>query len=185
MRYAALTPSLLLIAACASAGNATPEMTTGARVSSTEIMGGTGKTSLSLVQEVNPGIRTVPAPINAVWGVLPQVLAELKIPVTTASAESFTLGSEAWRTRREIAGVGMSKIVDCGNTTGEQNADTYQISFTLFTQLKAIDASHTRVSTTVQATGRSMGFSQQVGCTTLGALEDLIARGIEKRVVPQ
>ena len=93
------------------------------------------------------------------------------------------VGHSGMKLHRTLGKTLLTKIIDCGSTQGFPSADSYEIQFSIFTQLSNGDNGTTRLATTVTAVGRPMAFAgEYVRCSTKGALESTIADAIRSRL---
>ena len=129
-------------------------------------------------------VSAIAAPPAAVWQTLPAVFAALRVPVTTLVTNDMLIGNYRVRVRRELGAAPLSTYLSCGSGSGGQNADTYDVTLTLLTQVLAGSAaSASRVVTTVEANAVSASFGgSPVACTTTGDLETRIADMIRERL---
>ena len=120
-----------------------------------------------------------------VWAALPGAYAELGIEPGTIDQTSWTFGNRQVRASRRFAGVPMTNLFRCGNTSaGAPAAGAYRIQMSVLTQLIPVAAGGTEAVTTVGAAGTSTeGTSTAaVACSSTGALEQRIADEIRARV---
>jgi hypothetical protein len=171
----------LALAACASSSGA-PEpvaqpvtMRAGTNAGNVTLRG----TSVSA-----PNVVEVNAPVARVWQALPSVYEALRVPVTTVVTNDMLLGNYRVKVRRELGAAPLSRYLSCGSGSGGQNADTYDVTLTLLTQVAGgSGAAASRVITTVEANAVSAAFGgAPVPCTSTGDLETRIADMIRERV---
>ena len=126
---------------------------------------------------------TIEAPIDQVWPVMKSVFDSLAIPVTTLNPSTHVIGNAAFRARRRLGKTPMIQLIDCGNFQGGPSAETYDISFTITTQLVPLDARSTTLATLVQAQATPPSFSSSsVKCGSYGKLENMIVDEVRKRL---
>jgi hypothetical protein len=171
---------ILLLSLATLSGCATHTPSAGAGVSpeTVRIVGPSGTTTLSrMVGAGAPAaVTAVAAPLDSAWRALPSVYASLEIPLTTLDAAQHLLGNEGMRVRRTLAGESLTRYLDCGATQGGPNAETYEVTMAVLTQLQPGAADSTIVATAVQASARSPSFSgEDVACTSTRRLEARIA----------
>lgn len=163
-----LLATLSVTIACAPSYAPTPE--TVSRVTSP----GSGRVeihnALSMVG------RNVPAPMDSVWKVLPRVYEILGITEAAGDENGTTFGMIDFRPKR-IEGKRLSTYIDCGmGATAVPKADTYEITMSLLTRLSATDDGHTRVETTVEASGKPRAVTgNPIYCQSNGVLESRVA----------
>jgi hypothetical protein len=182
-----LVVAMALVAGCASGGGkkTDTDLGGGSQRVTTQVQGnqGIGSKVLGGWSEQEAYTKVVDAPLEKIWPLLPQMFADMQIPVTSLVSDAHVIGNEGFKVRRELAGAPMQRLLDCGGPTGESNAETYLITMTLLTQLKALNGAQTAVSTFIQATAKSMNFDNSpVQCTSSGGLEDRIIKGITNRL---
>lgn len=188
MRRAAVF-SCAFVAACATgsaptvqqpAGIATPVQV----VTSSSSGGGTtgiGQYHLTTNDAAIP--TTIEAPIDQVWPVMKSVFDSLGIPVATLNPSQHVIGNSGFRARRHLGKMPMIQLIDCGNFQGGPSAETYDINFSVTTQLVPLDARSTTLATLVQAQGSPPSVSgSAVTCGSLGKLEAIIADEVRKRL---
>ena len=108
---------------------------------------------------------------DAVWQALLAAYGDMKVPVTELATEQRRAGNPAFRTRRQLGGVRLSRYLNCGERLGDQNADSYEVTLRLQTQAVA-DGSGTTLHTLVDGTAKPVGVSgAAVNCSTTGELE--------------
>jgi hypothetical protein len=80
---------------------------------------------------------TLPFPPVAVWNVLPAAYEELGVKVEVVNSTAMRMGNEAFRTRRRIGSLPMVRLrlLACGGTIGAPNAETYDITLYVVSQL--------------------------------------------------
>lgn len=164
------------IGACASPGpdGARPAPESVKPVGISGSRGGIGRTEIH--NEPRTVVRTVPAPVDSVWAVLPRVYEMLGIPQAGIDPERRIFGNPEFRPRR-IQGERLSWYVDCGpSVTAVPKADEYEVTLSLLTRLTAGETGGTVVATTVVATGKPRAVSgNPVYCQSTGTLEARVA----------
>ena len=136
--------------------------------------------TMTVTRSTSPASQTVAGSADAVWSALPAVYAALSIPIEQRDATSRSLGNPAYKVRRRLGDVALSKYVDCGSAQGAPSADTYEIVLSVATHLQAISSDSTSVTTVIDGRGRPAGYpADYVNCGTRGQLEkrffDLLA----------
>ncbi|MEJ7813183.1 MAG: hypothetical protein WKG32_22425 [Gemmatimonadaceae bacterium] len=182
--------ALLALAACASRQEdtgAAPAPTigqTGTRV--TTAGGGSGQT-MTLESTSGPSTSAVSlrAARDVIWREIPAVYEELGIPLTKVDAASFVVGNEGMKVTRRLKGVPLSRFLQCGGAApGSANADTYEITLSVLSQLRPATEGETQVVTTVDAAARPVAFNatSTVACSSTGALERRLHDRLTERV---
>lgn len=170
-------PPLLLAGACASSGSSPAPASTTVQTTMPIIGGGGNNSTLSTTTTtITAATARFPYSADLVFGVLPSVYEELKIPVTTMVSTEHMLGNVDFRGRRAIGALPMRHLIDCGGTTGEPNADTFEIFLSVSSEVKPDGPNEAVLATVLQASGRSIAFSgNDVRCSSTGELETKIA----------
>jgi len=128
-------------------------------------------------------VSVVNAPAARVWQTLPSVFSALRVPVTTLVSNDMLIGNYRAKVRRELGAAPLSRYLSCGSGSGGQNADTYDVTLTLLTQVTGGTGESSKVITTVEANAVSASFGgAPVPCTTTGDLETRIADMIRERL---
>jgi len=178
MRTLTILSVVALVAGCASTGGqATPTQTV--RI----VDAGGGATQLPTSRTVVAQTTKVPFSQESVWRVLPEVYESLALPVTQRDASSQTLGNQGLRLRRQLAGVRLSRYIDCGRTQGVPSAETYDVFLTVNTRVQPGEQGTATLQTNVQATARSVSFSSgMVECSSTRALEERIVELVTEKL---
>lgn len=159
-------------AACASSGTPAPE--TVSRVGISGAAGGMGRAELH--NAPGTGSRTVPAPLDSVWHVLPRVYEILGVPQAGAVSDQRLFGAYDFRPRR-IEGKRLSTYLDCGmGLTATPKADEYEVTMSLLTRLTPAGGGGTVAETLVDASAKPRGVTgNPVYCQSNGVLETRVA----------
>jgi hypothetical protein len=84
--------------------------------------------------------------------------------------------------RQRIGKEPLSRFVSCGNENGRENADSYDVTMRVSTQVVPADSASSRVVTAVTATARSRLFSSgDVACSSTQRLEGRIAEAVKSK----
>jgi len=172
--------SVLALAGCASSGG----------------IEGTSQRSVELtssndaqyrVEMVNAaaGRVAIAAPADQVWAALPAVFAELGLAdqAQVLDETGRIYGTQPNSVRRRLAGVALSRLLDCGSRAGIANADSYAITIAIRTQVQPDAAGGSTLRTEVDAHGRATGTSDaSVRCGTTNELERRIERLVKARI---
>ena len=132
---------------------------------------------LQIFNDPGVGSRTVPAPVDSVWQVMPAVFTQLDIPEHGVDPQHRMYGNPSFRASR-VEGKRLSSYIDCGmGATATPNADQYQVTMAVLATLTASGDTATVVTTTVDATGRPRSVSgNPVHCQSKGVLEMRVAQ---------
>jgi hypothetical protein len=185
-RYAPLFMTITL-GACASSGNK-PDTSPPVEVmaatqrivspmDNTKLIGGTVAAAVAV------GV-SVTAPANDVFTALQAVYKEMAIPEGTFEPAARTIGNQQFRVRRKLAGQPMTKWMDCGTASGQPNAETYDIQFSLISYVTVTDAKTSLLTTRVSGAGNDPAFGRgnQVMCNTQGNLEKYIEAQVKAKL---
>ncbi len=155
--------------------------------------GATQTTRISGSQTAPMAVRTNPTisrgtvmvdatPANT-WKALTAAYDSLGIPLSNTGQGDGVLGNLGFKVRRKLKDAPLSRYLDCGTTQVAPNAESYEITLSIASQVQGV-AGGTRVVTTVEASGRPIAFAgSQVSCVSTGRLEALIADLIGGRPV--
>ena len=141
----------------------------------------TGAMEARTVAEDRTDTRTVKAPIDLAWRMLPAVYGELGLPVNNYVDATHQIAVRAARMRGRVGKLRMPSIVQCGtDVTGEDKASSYEMTLDVMSTLvPSADGKEAMISTMVTANGRPMATSgEPVRCVTTGLLERTIATNL-------
>ena len=175
---AALVPAL---SGCSSATRSGPEAPPS--TVTTRIEGTVGATHLSRTNNAAASRVAIARPVRDVWEVMPDVYKELSIPVELLVPHEHRIGIEALRIRRKLGDLPLHRVLDCGGTPGAPNAETYEVTMVVLTQLSPASTGETVLATLVQGTARSPNFGgAEVACTSNGVLEKRMEEVVRARL---
>ena len=144
---------------------------------------GSGSQNLRMAPGDAAKVSTISAPVQRVWKVLPAIYDSLGIAVDNLDETRLVVGHSGMKLHRTLGKTLLTKIIDCGSTQGFPSADSYEIQFSIFTQVTSGENGTTKLSTSVTAVGRPMAFAgEYVKCSTKGALEATIADAVNARL---
>jgi hypothetical protein len=176
----------VIIAACSSAAKQAPIDVSSQTVRTTVVTGVGDARKVDATPENAARSMMLPVGPDAVWRVLPDVYTELGITVDFVTQRERRLGTEQLVVRRRMGGVPLTKYLDCGvsgSGGGTPNAETYEITLSVASQVTSRQAGSSIVTTWVSGLGKSVTFSGQVAaCTTTGQLERTIEAKVRERV---
>jgi len=168
--------ALLATAACVS----TTGEGGGTAVSGTEVqtvnVGGYVSTQIATDREYVK--KTLPLPLDLVWGVLPGVYQELGIPVVTSNPTTKEVGNPGFEVAR-VGGSRMNRYLDCGTSRTGPMANAYQVTLTVMTKLSELEGGQTEVSSVVYGTAvnrTTAGYP--VNCSSREKLEVMIVEKV-------
>ncbi len=70
------------------------------------------------------------------------------VPLTVLDPVGRSIGNQSFRARRRLAGVPMQTYLDCGGSSGQPNAETYDISLSLLSYV-AVDGKNVTLVTRI------------------------------------
>lgn len=173
----------LVLAGCASSGGASGiEGTTSRSVELTSAS--EGQTIRMEMVNAPAGRVAIAAPADQVWAALPEVFTELGLDRAGVLDETGRVyGIQPTAVRRRLAGVALSRLLDCGSRAGIQNADSYSVTIAVRTQVQPNNATGSYLLTEVDAHGRATGTSDvSVRCGTTNELERRIERLVKAHI---
>lgn len=166
-----------------SAGACASSPTIGGTTTSTAEVRGVGGTvaALSTISVSDPVVKALAASPGGAWAQVAPAYLELGIPLTFSVAEARIAGNQGITVRRQLAGVALRNYFLCGEASGGPNADIYNISINLATQIQEVPDGTSKAATVVDATATPVSSgTNAVHCGTTGELErrvnDLIAK---------
>lgn len=174
---------LLGVAGCAGS----PGVTSGVATQTAQVMLPAGMIAkLSVIAETDPVVTPLAASPAGAWAQVPAAYADLGIPLTFSQPENMMAGNQGLNVRRQIGGVGLRNYLLCGDNGSGPNADSYQISMNIATQVQKADDGTSKVATVLDATATSMTTgTNPVHCSSTGELEqrlnELVARHLNLR----
>lgn len=120
-------------------------------------------------------------PIARAWPALIAAYDSLGIPLTEVDEKGYSLGNAGMRAFKTLAGVPLSKYLNCGSTQGFASADSYQIQMAVQTQADSTSPRGISLYTLLQATARPITVGgNPVRCSTTGQLEARIAERVRQ-----
>ncbi|MES2522129.1 MAG: hypothetical protein V4617_05475 [Gemmatimonadota bacterium] len=158
--------------ACASRSVA-PELSTPRMSTQTIQVAGGASANVSLVNNSASQKAILDLTPDQAFAATERAFAALAIPVTDRDAGLRRVGNMAFRTRRKVGDLLMTKVVDCGGDTGMPNAETYTVTLTILSQITPNDAGGSVIQTLVEgsAVNPLTNASNAVRCSSVGGLE--------------
>lgn len=163
----------LMIGACATAAGTEP--VAGPRVEmprmNTEVAG------VKIVYESMSAPLTLPVSRAQAWDGLRAAFDSVGLTVRNRDEDAGILGSGNQTVNARLKGVRLSRLLNCGTSRGLDNADFYEVEIVVTSQVTAVGASATSLSTAVQGWAKPRGTagSNRLTCSTTGVLETRIA----------
>lgn len=159
--------AVVVLCGCASGGQTS---------SSTQVVSVEGAGSLRINSNATAVTKDVPFALDRVWRLMPAVFDSLGIPITRIDPATHTIADEGAKGRQRLKGVMFSQYFECGASQIGPNADSYDIFYTVTSQVTSTGPNGSRISTLVEASARPVSFAQEYSrCTSKGTLEAKIA----------
>lgn len=176
---------VLISAACSSSATGSGPVTTVTPMTSGMLPTGGGSMDLGATGEVTAISTAIPAPPDSAFRLLRAVYAKLAIPVAQVDLAHRTVGNPGLKARRNLGGMSMQSVVDCGEKIGVPNAETWDIQMDLSSYVTPDGADGSRVWTRIQALGNdpSVSGSDVTPCTSRGDLEARIGNAVKAMTV--
>ncbi len=119
-------------------------------------------------------------PIETAYRRLLATYDVLGLEANTVSERDRLVGTRNLILRRRLGNRRLSALLNCGSSMTGPNADQYEVTMNIVTQLRASGTAATQLSTRIDATARPMGVaSSPVYCSSTGRLETEIAESVE------
>jgi hypothetical protein len=174
----------LTLAGCASSSSSTGSAPAPA-VETIRVPTATPGVTASLTTTTVANIAMVPLPLARVWLVMASVFDSLAIPLTTVDPATHTIGNGDLKVRRRLGAESLRTYLNCGNTQGAPNSETFDIRLSVISQLTPDGPGGTTVTTTVQAMARPVSVSgEYIRCSSTGALETRLGDIVAARLKP-
>lgn len=178
-----MTRSLLLLplalAGCVASSQIPAAQTEQRRI---DITTGDGATiAMETVRDANIRTDLMASTAERLWPHLAQVYADLQLSATLVDPATHRVGVVNARAGRQLAGRRPSYYLDCGSGIAGNNADHYDVYFTLMTQLVPVEGG-TEARSRMEAYARDGAHNNNpVSCGTKGLLELAIGRRLRER----
>ena len=139
---------------------------------------GTGNTSIVVATTVR-----LSATADQVFSTLPAAYEKLGITVTTMVTKERMIANPDLRARARLGGIPLRRLFDCGGASGDPNADTFQLTISVASEVKDNGDGSSTLSTLLQANGRPVQFGGgDVRCSTTGELERMIEQQVKLKL---
>jgi hypothetical protein len=184
MRRIAFALLALGSAGCAGSKSA-PDLGPSSPASTSAMMNPTSGIGASVAnQNTSAASKAVIAvPIDKAWQALAKAYALIPIPTTEVDAASHRLGNSAFKVRRKLGNIQLRNALDCGGDDSNPNADSYEITLSVRSQMSVDPSGGTMLQSFVEGVGKNQltNSSNQVPCYSSGAIEtrilDLVKSG--------
>ena len=183
MRTALMRVGLVVaLAGCSSGTQSDPRPPAPAASSRVETGGGETVTLPTGAEPIT--VRaSIGASVADVWKVLPSAYADLGIPIEMLNPSDYRIGNQSFRVRRRIGQLPMVRLLSCGGPPGAPNAETFDITMYMVSQISPGQAGSTTLATVVQAVGRSPNFAgNDVSCASTGTLERRVEELVRAKI---
>ncbi|MGE0160582.1 MAG: hypothetical protein AB7T31_14325 [Gemmatimonadales bacterium] len=168
------------VSACASRSSSEPAVVRGLVLPTTTTFDGGLRPVANQASSVRDTV--VQGERGRIWDVLPSVFESLSIDAEMMDPTSLVIGTDRVRASR-VDGVRLSEFLDCGGGVAAPNADSYDVTLSLFVQLEAEGPSSTLVRTVLDASAQSRyNQSDQIQCASFGTLERRVVGRIDERM---
>jgi hypothetical protein len=125
---------------------------------------------------------TVPDDVAKVWTALREEWSATGLPATRQDEAERVLTVEGYQTRRQLAGMQMRTLLDCGRGSGAENAETYTITLTFIATVQKREAgSEVAVIFTASAMNPT-AMAAPIQCGSSGEFEQRFLKGIRQRL---
>ena len=182
MRHISLFLPLAIAAIVGCKSSGTPSVSDGSgSIQSTRIVGVNSDLEVRTNPTLSQGVVIVDGSLANVWRELSAAYDSVGIPVTSSNPGQGVLGNEAFRVRRRLKDVPLTRYIDCGSTQGAPSAESYEIVLVINTQLQPTPEG-IRATTSLRPSGRPVALSGGfINCTSTGRLEERIGQLIGGR----
>lgn len=138
---------------------------------------------LSMVAVSEPVVTALAASPGGAWSQVAATYAEIGIPLSISLPDVMIAGNQGFNVRRNLSGVGLRNYLSCGDDGTGPNADSYQISMNIATQIQKEGDGSSKAATVMDATATSMTTGTNlIRCATTGELEKRINETIAKHL---
>ena len=121
-------------------------------------------------------------PMDQAWAALTSAYASIDIKLTEHDVTKHLLGNESFRVRRKVGDVQLGKALNCGGESSAPNAETYDITLSVRSQLTANTDGTLTLQTFVQGIGKNplTNSATQMTCYSMGGFEKRIAELVKQ-----
>ena len=185
MRRIAIAVLLVGSSACASK-NSTPDLGPSSPTSTAAMTNPTSGLGLNVaIQNTSAANKTVISmPIDKVWDALVKAYTLASIQPTDLNATTRSIGNASFKVRRKLGDLQLRNALDCGGDNSNPNADSYELTLSVRSQLSTDASGGTLLQTFVEGTGKNAmtNSGNQVPCYSSGGIEtrivDLVKSGL-------
>ncbi len=141
--------------------------------------------SVNFAVSAEPSLSSdsVAATVGQVWQALPQVFADLGIPLAVVDVQNQRLGNGGFQPRR-LGGERLSQFLDCGYSIAVTSyADAYRVTMSLFSRVREDENQATLLETEIYASAEPITVrGEPVNCTSKGTLERRIVGMVQAQL---
>lgn len=176
----ALVPLMLCVTLTACGGSHFVRDTENVRAP-TIITGADGSTEqVETTRSLTTHTVVLEMPIETAYRRLLATYDVLGLEANTFSERDWFVGARNLTLRRRLGDRRLSSLLNCGSGMTGPNADSYEISLSIVSQLRPAGTAATQLSTRIEASARPMGVSgTTVHCSTTGRLETEISESVQ------
>jgi hypothetical protein len=164
----------LFLAACQGTSHPAPLPAPGSMPSRVDAT--SSGVDVRLAEDNTPVTGTLEASAEKAWPAVLQVVQEFGLPLNQVDHQRRILQVDRFRARREIRGVRMSQLFDCGFSMSGNYADLRQIHMTVQIGLAPQGTERSTLGTRITAAAHQVDgtSTEPVRCGTKGMLERMI-----------
>jgi hypothetical protein len=195
MRPIAWTFLLVAAAGCASTSSA-PDLGPSSPTTTAMAQSGGSRAAGVTVSVQNTSVAqraVIAAPMEKTWEALDKAYAALAIAPSERNATTHSIGNTSFKARRKLGDIQLRKALDCGGDTSAPNAESYEITMSVRSQLSPDPSGGVLLQTFVEGIGKNAltNSGNQVPCYSSGGIETRIAdlvrsgTGLTMPVIPK
>lgn len=163
-----------LLAGCASGGSVDPNLGAVPR------MQVAGNVRLNLLQREDVVKTRLAATPAKAWPALREAWADVGLPASVQDEKTFHLQIDGHEVRRVFNKWPLRELLDCGRSSGYDNAETYVVNMTVIAQLMPVGANESDLALVFSANAANpLAMQSVVQCSTQGAFEERFANRVK------
>lgn len=114
------------------------------------------------------------------WSALREAWADFGLPASVQDPQVFLLQIDGLEARRQFNKWPLRELLDCGRSSGYDNADTYVISMTVIAQLVPAGTNESDLALVFSSNGSNpLAMQSTVQCSSLGVFEERFANRVK------
>lgn len=166
---------LLMLAASASSGTSSAELTQ-SRTASQSIMASGGMANLAVRNETTANSAALELTPDQAFTALEAAYVALSIPIAEKYPSKRQLGNPSFRVRRKLGDLQLIRLVDCGGDSGMPNAETYIVTLSITSVIIPGATGGSVVQTVLDGDAKNplTNAASNVRCASQGELEKAI-----------